>query len=244
LTPEERKRLLEALVDEVGRRIRVVAQTGCLDTGTTIELTRHAMAVGAAAAGVIAPPFYHYYDHRALIRHYKAVANAVKGFPVFLYNIPSYSGNTLTPALVLELAGAVDNVVGLKDSGFDMVALDRIIADAPAGFCVLNGIDPYTFQALVTGAAGSVAVSANAFPELFVSLFDAVKKGDLKTARAKQVLVGRAWDIFRHGPLVAVVKETLRLRGGDPGCVRPPQRELTVGEKKALARALEAAGLI
>ena len=52
MTLDERKRLLETVVKAVGKRVDVIAHTGCLDTASTIELTCHAAQAGARAAGI------------------------------------------------------------------------------------------------------------------------------------------------------------------------------------------------
>jgi dihydrodipicolinate synthase/N-acetylneuraminate lyase len=243
MTLEERKRLVEAVVAAAGKRINIVAHTGCLDTASTIELTRHAMESGATAAGVVAPGFFAY-DDAALTAHYGAVANAVKGFPVLLYNIPSCAKNILSPTLVCSLAKRFENIVGMKDSSGDMAALTRILAWAPKGFNVINGVDEYSFQALVAGANGSVSSTANVVPELFLNVFNSVRKGDLKKGWDGQTKLAAACNLFQYGRMVAYYKEGLRLRGFDAGPVRPPQRELTAAEKKAFAKGLEAAGII
>lgn len=239
----ERKRLLEDVIDEVGNEVAVIAHTGCLDTATTIELTRHAKDAHAVAAAVVVPGFFAH-DHRALAQHFKAVAAAAKGFPIFLYNIPDYARNNLTPALVAELANMIENVVGLKDSAGNMVAFNNIVAKTPEEFCLLNGTDAYTYQALMSGASGCISITANAFPEIMVSIFANVKKSQFAKARAKQLALLRACEVLHHGPIIANHREALLLRGFDTGFSRPPTRELTAKEKKTLANALKAARLI
>jgi 4-hydroxy-tetrahydrodipicolinate synthase len=109
---------------------------------------------------------------------------------------------------------------------------------------VINGVDNYSYQALVTGAHGCVASAANVVPELFLAIMQSVKKGDLKTAWRHQKKLSAAAKLLRYGAMVAFYKEGVRLRGFDPGFVRPPQRELTAKEKREFAQAMKAAGLI
>lgn len=243
MTLEERKRLLEEVIAAVSGRIHVLAHAGTLDTASTIELTRHAMEAGATAAGVVAPGFYTY-DDDALFAHFKAVARAVKGFPVLLYNLPSCAKNVIGPELVFRLAASVDNIVGIKDSGGLIQKLDRVLIDAPKTFTVINGVDEYSFQALCSGAKGSVSSTANVIPEVFLDIFNNVKQGRLERARKAQDVLSRAAQVFHYGAMVAYYKEGLRLRGFDAGSVRPPQRELSRQEKRTFAEGLEELGLI
>lgn len=243
MTLEERREVLERLIDAVGKRVKVVAHTGAFDTATTIDLTQHAAAAGAYAAGVVTPGYYGY-DDRALFAHFKAVAGAVKGFPVLLYNIPVCAKNRLAPELVLRLAEHCDNIVGMKDSGGDISALNDVLAGAPKDFAVINGVDTYTMQALAAGAKGSVASHANVVPHLFLGIFNSMRKGNLKQAWEHQKALNRVCPIFQYGAMPAYYKEGLRLLGFDAGYVRPPHRELTTRERKTLAKALEDAGVI
>ena len=238
MTLDERKQLLELLVKVVGKRIRVIAHTGCFDTASTIELTQHAAATGAYAAAIVAPGFYGY-DDISLRLHYASIAKAVSKFPILLYHIPGCAKNALSPKLILELAKDFDNIVGMKDSGGSIQYLNRVLADLPSTFTLINGCDEYTFQALVAGAKGSVSSTANVVPELFLAIYKNVQEKKYDQAWALQKILNDACRSFQYGSKVAFYKEGLRLRGFDPGFVRSPQRELNTAEKKALAEALK-----
>jgi dihydrodipicolinate synthase/N-acetylneuraminate lyase len=243
LSLDERKRMVAELMKAVGKKVTIIAHTGCFDTGSTIALTRHAQEVGAAAVGVVAPGF-HGYDNASLRAHFVAVAKSVPGFPVLLYNIPGCAKNAISPALVCDLAKRCDNIVGMKDSGGSIINLNAVLMDAPKDFNVINGVDEYTFQAYLAGASGSVSSTANVVPGLFLDIFKNVRAGKLEKALKAQELLSRACALFQYGAMVAFYKEGLRLQGVDAGFVRPPQRELNSGEKKALVKGLKAAGLL
>jgi len=242
MTPEERKTVAEEVVQAVGKKALVIIQTGALDTATTIELTRHAQEIGAHAAGVVAPGFYGY-DDAALELFYRSVAKAVPGFPVLLYNIPGCAKNYLKPDLIAKLA-EIDNIVGVKDSTCDMIQLTQLLSAVPKDFNVINGVDDYGYQAFLAGAKAAVSGTSNAVIDLYLGVYTNLKKGNLKQAWSWQVRQSEACRIFEYGRMSSMVKEGMRLRGFDAGYVRPPQRELTNAEKKALAKRMEKAGLI
>ncbi len=243
MTLAERKRTLEEVLKAVGKKVKVIAHTGCFDTLSTVELTRHAQEAGACAAGVVAPGFFGY-DDESLRRHFTAVANAAKKLPILLYNIPGCAKNALSTSLIVDLATKVDNIVGMKDSGGSIQHFNDVLTHAPRGFIAINGVDEYSMQALLAGGNGSVASTANVVPELFLSIFNNVRKGDLKKAWASQKQLSQACRTFRYGAMVARYKEGVRLRGYDAGFVRPPQRELTSVEKRTLAKEMQDTGLI
>jgi dihydrodipicolinate synthase/N-acetylneuraminate lyase len=243
MTLDERKQLLETVIKAVGNRVDVIAHTGCLDTASTIHLTCHAAQAGAKAAGIVAPGFYGY-DELSLALHYKAVAQAAKGFPIMFYNLPACARNALSAEFMIDLARKVDNIQGVKDSSGDFVHIGEILAHAPEGFMVINGVDNYSYQALATGAHGCVASAANVVPELFLAILKTVKKGDFKAAWRHQKKLSAAAKLLRYGAMIAYYKEGVRLRGFDAGYVRPPQRELTAKERNEFAKAMRSAALI
>ena len=240
---EERKTILEETLQGAGKKARVIAHTGAMDTATTIELTQHAQKAGACGAAVIAPCFYGY-DDVALEQYYKAVAKATPNFPILLYNLPGCAGNALSAALIHKLASAHDNIVGIKDSSGSMPLLTRLFGEAEKGFAVINGADEQGYQALVSGGQAVVSGSSNAYIDLYFEVYRNVQKGNLKKAWQAQLRLERATRLFVYGGGLGALKEIMRQRGFDPGYVRPPQRELSAAEKKKLAKGLEEQGLI
>jgi len=243
MSPDERMNMLEEVVRAAKKKVTVIAHTGALDTPTSIALTRHAQEAGADAAAVVAPGYYAY-DDQSLAQFYKSIAKACPDFPVLLYNIPGCARNALSADLILRLAEEVPNIVGIKDSSGSMPLLTRLFGAAPKDFTIVNGTDDYAFQAFASGGTSAVSGPANAVPDLYLGVYNEFMKGRMQSAWRYQVRLENAARIFQYGRLVAAFKEGMRLRGIDPGHVRPPQRELSAAEKKALAKALETAGIL
>jgi 4-hydroxy-tetrahydrodipicolinate synthase len=195
------------------------------------------------AVSVYAPPFYRY-DDESLYRHFKLVGEAVPDIPLLLYNIPRYTGNSLSAKLIFRIAAEVKSVSGMKDSSGDLGHVSRIIAGAPKNFVVINGADEFTYQAIVTGAAGAVSLTANVVPQMFLSIRSDALAGNHKKALASQLKLNSIIDALGEGAMISAYKEALRFMGYDTGFVRPPQRELSAAEKKSLATRLKATGLI
>ncbi len=243
MNPDERREVAEEVIRSVPKKTMVIPHTGGFDTATTIELTCHARDIGAKAAAIVAPFFYGY-DDTALFNYYKTVARAVDGFPIMMYNIPACARNVLHPELVIRIAESEENVVGIKDSAGIMTGLTQLLGNAPDGFHVVNGTDDYGFQALLAGCPAVVSGLSNVVCEIYAVVYENVRKGNLKKAWKEQVRLEKAARIFKYGQNVAAFKEGLRLRGFDAGHVRPPQRNLTAPEKRALAAGLQEIGMI
>jgi len=243
MTPDERRETVEEIIRSVDKKVPVIAHTGAFDTATTLELTRHARDVGAYAAAIVAPGYYGY-DDKALFDYYRTIARSVEKFPILLYNLPACARNVLHPELVLRLAESEENIVGIKDSSGVMTGITRMIGNAPKGFHVICGTDDYGYQAILAGCPAVVSGLSNVVCEIYASVYNNIQKGNLNKAWQEEVRLEKAARLFKYGQNLAAFKEGLRLRGFDAGYVRPPQRELSAAEKRAVEKGLKELGVL
>ncbi len=152
---------------------------------------RGAREAGADAVSLLSPPFFPL-DDDALDGHFTAVARAVPGFPVFLYNIPEYAGNDISPDLLLRVAsrgGQRDRPeVQRRQPGHGCGSTG---GSWDAGFSLFNGNDSLALAALHEGADGLVSGNASARPELLVALYAAVPRGQGRGCGSKAARAGR-----------------------------------------------------
>lgn len=221
LTSEEKKLILETVVDQVAGRVPVYAGTGCISTKDTIEQSKMAQAAGADVLSIITPSFAKASQHE-LKAHYEAVAAAVPDMPIVLYNIPMRTGNALEPATVVELAH-IDNIVGAKDSSGNWDNLKAYIDDtANLDFGVLSGNDALILKALQAGAVGAIAGCANVYPHNMVGIYENWAAGDMAAAEQCQEAVGPLRSCFSYGNPNTVVKTAVNLLGYPVGPCRAP----------------------
>jgi len=240
LTPDERDHVVEAVVDEVGGEVPVIAGVGAPSTRQTVAHAEHAESVGADGV-VVVTPYYYPLDGEAAVRHYRTVADAVD-CPVYVYHIPSKTGNALSLDTLDELA-AIENVVGLKDSSKDVPWLGQAV-DAHPELTFLAGSDSLLAPGLDLGCAGMVSAVANAFPELVVDLYEAYDGGDRERARELQSTVYDVRSALKRGPYMAGVKTALDLRGFYAGPLRSPLRGMDAEQRAALEADLADLGLL
>jgi dihydrodipicolinate synthase/N-acetylneuraminate lyase len=238
LSEQERARGARVLVEVAAGRVPVIVHAGAHATGTAARLAAGARDAGADAVSVLSPPFYPL-DDDALFDHFTTVARAVPGFPVFLYNIPEYAGNDISPDLLLRVASRADNVIGLKYSGDSLDRLRDYRQVMGGGFRIFNGNDSLALAALQVGADGLVSGNASCRPELLTSLEAAFGDGRLEDAARKQ----RDLDAFiaaRDASCeLSTFKALCALRGVPVGDVRPPLKRLADVERGALGRLLQ-----
>ncbi len=242
LSKEARKKLASLVVEKVKRRVAVVIQTGCIDTKSTIELTRYARDIAADGAAIVSP-YYYRYDFEDLKDHFVTIARSVPEFPLYLYNIPGYTNNHITPELLQSVIAETDNVVGIKYSHFDLRKIPDYLSRLGENRVFLIGNDQLVYPALMLGASGCVPGNANIFPEPFVRLYDAFLDKDYGQAKKEQDLVVKIANILKNGAHICYYKTALQLRGIDVGEVIPPQKNLDQRGKMSLCQELKSLGL-
>src|SRR5256885_1103262 len=142
-----------------------------------------ARATGADAVLVVAP-YYNKPTQAGLTAHFTAVAAAVPGVPVVLYNVPGRTASNIQAPTVLGLARDVENIVGVKEASGDFAQIMAILRDRPQGFRVLSGDDAVTLPLVALGADGIVSVVSNEVPDLMARLSDLALQGKWDEARA------------------------------------------------------------
>jgi 4-hydroxy-tetrahydrodipicolinate synthase len=256
LSLEERKRVHELVVSQAAGRVPVMAQVGDHTFSDMIELCEHASAHGIDF-GIAMNPYYPPSPPPESVRAwYEALAGAT-ALPMFLFNT-TYSGYTLSPELIAELAD-LDDVCGIKNpQGLEhllrvqALAGDRIVVTDASERNWLELHVEHGFQALMSTPALALYQRPGDLPVVeYTRLADA---GDLDGARMLSERLGPARDAFdrwmrapwleRRVIPIAQLKAWLGLLGLPQGPVRPPLVPLTRDEELALARDLEAAGIV
>ncbi len=240
LSADERRAMLEVARAHIPRESIMIAGAGAESTAQAIAYVKEAARLGADAVMVVNPSYYKpFLTHEALYRHYAAVADASE-IPVFLYNVPMFTGLNLDAPLVARLAQH-PNIVGIKDSSGNVPQLAEIIRSSPPDFLVFPGSAQVVLPALALGAAGAILQISCFVPELCVRLVREFDAGDLAAARrTNNRLLEIHNAIGRHG--VPASKAAMDLRGYYGGPPRPPLLPPTPEQVAAIRAALEQAG--
>jgi 4-hydroxy-2-oxoglutarate aldolase len=221
LDDEERLRVVEAAREVVSRDMIFVVGVGQQSTRETIREARRAAAAGADALLVITPHFYRAaMSQAALAEHYERVADASPA-PVVVYSIPQNTGVTLAAETVARLSRH-GNIVGLKESSGDVVALVEMLRAVGEDFAMLTGHGSALHAALSSGARGAILAVACCAPLTALAITRAVGAGDDDRARILQhrlIPLARAVTT-RFG--VGGLKVALDAAGYRGGTVRAP----------------------
>jgi dihydrodipicolinate synthase/N-acetylneuraminate lyase len=246
MTTDERQRVLEIILDEVGGRIPVVPHVGHAGTRPSVDLARHAKRAGAAGVGAIGPYYSPKLPDENLYRHFVAIIDAVNepDFPVFVYNNAHYCQNTISPKLLTRMAE--HGLRGCKDSSFDVVNffLYREAVSAYPDFNVIAGSEALFMACFDGGATGMICGLGNVFPEVIRKMYDAYYAGDRTEAMRIQKFLLNVRELTRSAPTVPILHEILKLRGVDAGYARSPLLELDDTTKQRIRTGLKALNLL
>lgn len=236
LEKEEKKIIIEIVLDQAKGKVPVYAGTGAITTKETIALTKMAEDIGADAVSIITP-FFISPSQDELYDHYLSVAGSTR-LPVLLYNNPGRTGVNLSTDLVVRLS-KVDNIVGIKDSSGDMTLIAEYIRKTDDDFSVLAGRDTLIYGTLLYGGKGAIAATANVAPKLVSEIYEAYIRGDINRAKQAQAKLAPLRSAFSLGSFPAVIKDALKLIGIDVGDAKAPISPLSKDKKEILKNILK-----
>lgn len=238
LTADERRHVVETVVDQSAGRVPVVAQTGGLTAAEAIAHSRHAQQAGASVL-MLVTPFYEALTMDETLRYLRTVAGSVD-IPVMLYNLPAATGVFLDADTVGRLAREVENIRYIKDTSADMSQVGRLIRYHGDVVSTIVGWDALALAALADGAAGVMCGAANVVPTELVAVASAVATGELGRARAEWERIYPLIDTLLSTAFIPGVKAATTARGLAVGDPREPLAPLD-GEARVKVEALVAA---
>jgi dihydrodipicolinate synthase/N-acetylneuraminate lyase len=242
MSPEERQRAAEIIIDQVNGRIPVIVHVGTADTRTTIELARHAQSIGAEAVGAIVP-YYNKYNEDAIFSHFQMLIKSVD-IPVFLYDNPACSGNKISTNLLVRLAEK--GLGGIKDSTFDIVNYfhsKMALKDFPE-MNLISGTEAIFVAAFDAGATAAVTGLGNVYPDLMNRFYLQYLDGDRNDLMKIQEDVLRVRQITKFGPTIPTCHAILKLRGVDAGFPRLPFQPVSAKIKDKVNLSLKKMNLL
>ncbi|MEG1520454.1 MAG: dihydrodipicolinate synthase family protein [Clostridia bacterium] len=221
MTPEERKRYVEIVVDENRGRVPLIVHVGAIGTKVSIDLAKHAEKVGADAISSV-PPFYWNFKEDNIFEYYKDISESVD-LPMVVYNIAL--AGTMNLNFIYRLA-TLKNVRALKFTATNHHAISYIKNKLGKDFIVYSGCDEMATSGLISGADGIIGSFYNIVPDLFLEINSLVQKGDIKKAMERQIVAAEFIDVYLKYDFLAAMTQTLTLMGQVGGYSRRPFKNL------------------
>ena len=223
-TPEERRRVIEIVADQVAGRVPILAGAAEANTRETIRAceTYHQMGVRAVA---IVAPFYYKLSPAGVYAYFKEIADN-SPIDVTLYNIPMFA-SPIDVETVQRLADECPRVVAIKDSSGDLPHMMRMIAAVRPQrpeFTFLTGWDAALMPMLLIGCDGGTNATSGVVPEITRRLYDLTMSGQLDQAKDLQYRLLELFDAMIYGcEFPEGFRAALQLRGIRTGKGRQPQ---------------------
>ena len=238
---DEHMLVVKTVVEQVNKRIPVIAGTGSNSTAEAIELT--ALAKDAGVDGcLLVTPYYNKPTQEGLYQHYKAVAQAV-AIPQILYNVPGRTGVNMLPETVARLA-PISNIVAIKEATGSLQQASEVLALCGDQIDVLSGDDFITFPMMACGAKGVISVLANIMPKAVGDLTDAFFAGDLEKARQLHLNTLKISNAMFIESNPIPVKTALGLMGKCSDETRLPLTAMSEANRQKLAAIMKEYALI
>lgn len=180
LLHSEHDQVIKSCIEQVNKRIPVLAGTGSNSTREAIALSQHAKEMGADGLMLVSP-YYNRPTQEGIYQHYKTLAESV-ALPQVMYNVPPRTGRNVEADTVVRLA-EFDNIVAIKEASGNLIQASEIIAKAGAKIDVISGDDFLTVPLMSCGAKGIISVTANIAPAQVKRMVQAVQENRWDDAR-------------------------------------------------------------
>lgn len=239
----ERKALLEAAVGAGIAPSQLLPGTGVPALTETVDLTRHALSLGATTVVMLPPFYYKDISDDGLYASYSEVVQRVADprLKIVLYHIPQMSHQPIPHAVIARLCAAYPaTIIGIKDSSGDFANMTAMI-EKFEGFAVLAGADPLLLPLLKKGGAGCITATSNLMARDLAYVFRHFEDGDAALDAAQQRIV-KARERASMFPQIATLKALLAQQTGHTAWhrLRPPLAPLShENVDKLLATAVE-----
>lgn len=245
---DERKRVAEIAVEELGGRIPVVVGVTTFTARHSAELGKHAERIGAD--GILAtPPPYMRPEPDEILQFYKDLTAEVE-LPFMVYNMPPAIGVDMKADLILRLAD-LPNVVALKDGTANTASFYATLAAVKDRLRVFGAfLNPIGLAALRSiggdGFIGGGALMGREQPEFFEAVWRGDDKRALEIATRSAALTAAFNNPDWSGKFGGgQMKAAMRILGQPGGYPRRPRLAVEDPDTiDAIKAALEAAGLL
>ena len=239
---EEHHEIIRVSVQHARGRVPIMAGTGANSTSEAIDMAKFARSVGADCQLQVVP-YYNKPTPEGIYRHFKAIAEAVPGLPMVLYNVPGRTVADMQHDTVLRLA-QVPGIVGIKEATGNIERAQWLVRDVPKGFAVYSGDDPTAVALMLCGGQGNISVTANVAPRAMAQLCKAAIAGDARGAMEiqRRLMPVHKWLFVEANPIP--VKWAMARMGLAGPALRLPMTPLSQQHHAGVEAALRSAGLL
>jgi dihydrodipicolinate synthase/N-acetylneuraminate lyase len=241
LSLQQRRRIVEIVVDATRARVPVVAGVASTTIADAVSQARDYERIGCNGILAILEAYFPLSDD-GVFSYFKAIAEAVS-LPVVLYTNPNFQRSDLSLA-VIERLSHVPNIRYIKDASSNTGRLLSIINQVEGRMKVFSASAHIPACVMLIGGVGWMAGPACVAPRQSVQLYDLCRRGTWDAAMELQQPLWSLNQAFAKYNLAACIKGGLELQGYPVGAPLPPQAPLSPEGIEEVRRALLAIGAL
>jgi N-acetylneuraminate lyase len=235
LTTEERKQVLETVVQTAAGRVTIIAHVGCISTLESINLAKHAELQGVDAVSAVVP-FYYKVSMKEIREHYESIMAAVS-LPMIVYHFPGATGVSLSMDFYEQMSRH-PQCIGVKFTSLNLFEMQQIRARCGQEFLIFNGHDEVYTGGAYAGANGAIGSTFNMMPGLFAQMYELISTEERPPMATLQSMQAEANEVITHMiqfDVLAYEKYMLYLQGvlATP-VVRQPLKQFTAEEREQI----------
>jgi 4-hydroxy-tetrahydrodipicolinate synthase len=236
LSNEQRAAIVRATIEAASGRVPVVAGVASTATADAIAQARLYAKLGADGILAILESYFPLSEPQ-VEAYFRAIADAVE-VPVVLYTNPQFQRTDLSLDVIARLSEH-PRIRYIKDASTNTGRLLSIMNRCER-LKVFSASAHIPACVMMIGGVGWMAGPACVIPRQSVRLYELCRDGKWPQAMELQRELWRINEVFARFNLAACIKAALILQGYDVGDPIPPQRPLSVEERRVVAAALAA----
>jgi len=233
LRPDEKRRVVEAMVKAVQGRVPVLSGVAESSCESACAYVRDVEKMGVDGV-MLMPAMLYKGDRRETMTHFLTVARSTE-LPIMVYNNPVSYANDVTPEMFAELAGQ-KNFVALKESSGDVRRITDLRNTVGDRYAIFTGVDDLALEASILGIDGWVAGSGIAFPEENQYFWGLTREGKWEEAREFYRWFTPLLHLDTHTKFVQYIKLGVQECGLGREWVRAPRLPLAGREREQILK--------
>ena len=233
---DEGLKVIQIVVEQVKKRVPVIAGTGSNNTADSIQMTLAAKQIGVDAV-MLVTPYYNKPSQEGLYRHFTAIADAA-GLPMLVYNIAGRTAKNIENDTMLRMAKH-PKIVAVKEASGDIGQMMDLIRRKPSAFSVLSGDDNMALPLIAMGGNGVVSVASNVIPAKMVKLVKLGLENKMDEARELHYELLPFFKAIFVDTNPMPIKYMASLMGKCTDTYRLPMCEMSEANKTTAKKAME-----
>jgi 4-hydroxy-tetrahydrodipicolinate synthase len=229
----EKKKLVKKFTQAAAKRTQIIVGINSCDLHEAIDFGQYCKSVDVDAVMVISP----YYFPPSDISVEEFFGNIAKNIdmPIFFYNFPTKTGNSLNPDTLIKLIRKYPNFIGIKDT-VDMISHTRLLIQkikaVKPSFLVYSGFDEYYCSTRLAGGDGIVGAISNFDPQLMVRMHKAYEADDFVTVKKCSQKIVVLMELYTVTPLfISAIKVAVKAKGLNISCyTKAPATQVSEAE--------------